>query len=129
MSYGIHTVVAARLGQCEEAYRQWSDGWRKFSSHPELEFREHQAVPSGYFLTGAASQIDGVLYGFLGLRLDDQDPGDVPWKLQLKSKAWVSLTPSLPKQWASVRCTLWFDGRAYNVYVEGRSLRVDLKGA
>lgn len=127
MSYGIHTVVAARLGMTDEAYRQWSMGWRKFSDHPGFEFREHQKVPSGYFLTGAAAQINGVLYGFLGLRLDDHDPGQKPWKLRLNSGTWVSLAPSLPSQWDSVRCTLWFNGQPYEVYAEGRSVRVSLK--
>lgn len=67
-----------------------------------MMFSEAPNGKNAVFLTGLAGSINAVIYGFLGFRIDDHDPGDVPWKVKLKGHFWLSCKPHLPRAWSSV---------------------------
>lgn len=123
MSHSVHAVVAAQLGRTEEAYTEWLASWKPFTDRPELEFREKRDAPGSYFLTGGAGTINGLIYGFLGVRLTDNKPADGQSVMQLSTGKWVSFRPQLPKAWKSVKIDRFvIDFVAYDLTATGNQV-------
>ncbi|MCB0825681.1 MAG: hypothetical protein KDC26_05790 [Armatimonadetes bacterium] len=101
MSLSIEATILARLGRADEALMVWRESWLRYG-HPNLyQFREKPDGES-YFMTGAAGCLNTVLYGFMGLRIDDYEPQDKAWKMPLKNGHWLSVEPHLPSEWDEI---------------------------
>jgi hypothetical protein len=102
MSGALHALIRARYGDPNEALEEWRESWQKYTNRDWLYFSERPTKPDTYFLTGAAGCLNTVLYGFIGLRMDESDPGDKPWKRELTNGWWLSCDPNLPDEWNSI---------------------------
>ena len=108
MTDAIHAIVAARLGRKDEALARFRSSYQPFLREPFHTFSEKRTRNAVYFLTGAAGSIEAVLYGFAGLRL--QDDGETGHPLA---------DPLLPNEWTrlTIRGIQW-KGRAWDLTVE-----------
>jgi trehalose/maltose hydrolase-like predicted phosphorylase len=112
MTYSAHSVIEARLGQCDKAY---SDFLRSYKPYLRGPFNYFNETPSEFrtnycFLTGCSGPIQAAIYGFAGIRMDyaSKDP----------SKAALTYTPCLPKQWKSMKITgVQWHGKVFDVTV------------
>lgn len=103
MSDSVHATIWARLGESDKAYETWSKGWKEFMKGPLMLFGEKRKKETTYFTTGAAGCIQTVLYGFLGIRIDDANfTGKRPF-VPLADGRHLTFSPNLPKLWKSVR--------------------------
>ena len=125
MSDSVHATILARLGRADEAYALWQKDRDEFADHPLWMFSEKRSKPVTYFVTGAGGWMQTLLYGFLGLRLDDQPMPGALWKLQLKSGAWISAIPHLPSAWKRLAVTVVLDGQPYRLTASGKTLRAE----
>lgn len=103
MSDSVHALIWARLGEADKAYALWERGWQDFTNHPFLLFSEKRNKPATYFVTGAAGELQTVLYGFLGFRIDSRQDPKAAYNWPLKSGKWLSVKPNLPSEWKSVK--------------------------
>jgi trehalose/maltose hydrolase-like predicted phosphorylase len=112
MTESVHSVIAARLGQPEEAYRRFRASVDPFVWPPFLSFSEKRTRDNLQFLTGAAGSLQAVLYGFAGLRLEDS-PTPV-------------FHPQLPAAWSGLTLrNLSWRGKRYDVVIRrGRPARL-----
>ncbi len=101
MSDSLHALIGARLGFPDEAYGYWRRSWQPGGDYPGFSLPE-KTKGEVLFLTGLAGSVNSVIYGFLGMRIDDHEPQKVGWKKPLKSGSWLSITPHLPKRWSSI---------------------------
>lgn len=109
MSASAHTVIAARLGDCADAYKYWRSSWTSFFRGPFNYFNEKRSKTweAMCFLTGAAGPVQSLLFGIAGARMDYASPG-----------AELAFSPCLPKQWKSVRVTgIRWRGASFDVTV------------
>jgi trehalose/maltose hydrolase-like predicted phosphorylase len=102
MTESVHAVIAARLGQPEEAYRRFRASVDPFLRPPFFSFSEKRSRDHMDFMTGVAGSLQAILYGFAGLRLQDSprpvfDPHLPP--------AWTGLTLH-DFQWRGKRYTV-----------------------
>lgn len=102
MSESVHATIWARHGASRTAYAEWHESWRPFTNHPLLLFSEKRAKPVTYFTTGAAGCLNTVLYGFVGIRIDEKEPKVAKWKIALGRGLWLSVNPNLPAAWKKV---------------------------
>lgn len=125
MSDSIHATIWARLGEPDKAYAAWKSSWEDFVKAPFFLFSEKRARPSTYFTTGAAGALNTVLYGFVGIRIDDKPRPNSKFEIQLKNGRWLSIKPNLPKEWRSVKIRgLTVLGQRYTVQVDSDSVEV-----
>lgn len=125
MSKSVEALVRARFGDTESAYREWRDSWQTYTKRPLMMFSEAPNGKNALFLTGVAGCLDAFLYGFVGLRIDDHDPGAKPWKMPLKDGYWLSCEPHLPRSWRSVTLrNLTVLGAKYTLRVQGSTVSV-----
>ncbi len=112
MTESVHAVIAARLGQPEEAYRRFRQSVDPFDRPPFSSFSEKRTRDHIDFLTGAAGSLQAVLYGFAGLRLIDS-PKPV-------------FQPQLPKAWTGLTLhNFAWRGRRYDVIIKrGQPVRI-----
>jgi hypothetical protein len=103
MTDSVHALILARQGEANRAYETWRSSWKDFTNNPLLLFSEKRHKPLTYFVTGAGGCLQTVLYGFVGLRIDDKKPANAKWTLALQNGFWLSANPNLPKAWKSVR--------------------------
>ncbi len=106
MTKSVHAVVAARLGQTEQAYKDFTDSWKPYFRGPFNYFNEKKSLTydNACFLTGAAGPIMAVLYGFAGLRMD------------YAHTAPLTASANLPKAWKSLRITgIEWQGKTYDL--------------
>jgi trehalose/maltose hydrolase-like predicted phosphorylase len=102
MTESVHAVIAARLGQPEDAYRRFRQSVDPFVRPPFFSFSEKRTRDNLQFLTGAAGSLQAILYGFAGLRLEDS-PAPV-------------FHPQLPAAWSSlILHGVSWRGRRYDV--------------
>jgi trehalose/maltose hydrolase-like predicted phosphorylase len=106
MSLSLEALCLARHGDPDEALKVWRESWRRYTDPGLTRFSETPNGRPGLFLTGMAGCLNAVLYGFVGLRLDPEDPGLKPWKRAINGGWWVSASPRLPKEWDSVTVNL-----------------------
>lgn len=103
MTDSIHSIIYARSGQPEEAYQAWHRSWKDFADHPLMLFSEKRNKELTYFTTGAGGCLQAVLFGFAGLRIDTEIPAGFKKVADLKSGYVLSIKPSLPKAWKSMK--------------------------
>ncbi len=103
MTDSIHSIIYARMGQSEEAYKAWHRSWKDFADHPLMLFSEKRNSERTYFTTGAGGCLQAVLFGFAGLRIDTEIPAGFKKIADLKSGYVLSAKPNLPKAWKSMR--------------------------
>lgn len=126
MSRSVEALIRARYGDKEVAYQEWRESWQKYTKRPVMMFSEAPNGKNAYFLTGAAGCLDAFLYGFVGLRIDDHDPGTKPWKTPLKNGYWLSCQPHLPEAWKSVTIDgLTVLGKRYRLVASGETVKVN----
>lgn len=102
MSDSIDAVIWARIGDTDKAYDAWRHGWMDYVRPPFLLFSEKKNSDRTYFTTGAAGELQSVIYGFLGFRIDSKPEAGASWSLKLKGDRWLSIKPNLPKAWKRV---------------------------
>lgn len=89
MGSAILSVLHARLGDAEEAYRLFKKSYIPNRRPPFGVLSESPASNNPYFATGAGGMLQAVLYGFGGLELTDNG---VEKRTPVLPKAWKSLT-------------------------------------
>lgn len=89
MGSAIFSVLHARLGDAEEAYRLFKKSYIPNRRPPFGVLSESPASNNPYFATGAGGMLQAVLYGFGGLELTDNG---VEQRTPVLPKAWKSLT-------------------------------------
>lgn len=125
MSDAIHATLWARAGQTDRAYQAWKASWRDFVREPFMLFSEKRSRTSAYFTTGAAGALNTVLYGFLGIRIDDRPLSNAQYTTRLNNGRWLSIAPHLPKEWTGLRVRgLTILGRRYEVTVSGNQVNI-----
>ncbi len=125
MSHSIQALIAARIGETELAYDEWQKSWKSYTSDPLLYFQEKQNEGETYFYTGAAGCVNTVLYGFMGLRFDNDQPKSKLWKIPLENGYWLSAEPNLPKEWKSLQIDIQVLGKSYQLLVKNKELWVN----
>jgi trehalose/maltose hydrolase-like predicted phosphorylase len=107
MTESVHAVIAARLGQPEEAYRRFRLSVDPFVRPPFHAFSEKRTRDNLHFLTGASGSLQAILYGFAGLQLQDS-PTPV-------------FHPQLPAAWSGLTLrNLSWRGKRYDVAFKRR---------
>lgn len=89
MGSAILSVLHARLGDAEEAYRLFKKSYIPNRRPPFGVLSESPASNNPYFATGVGGMLQAVLYGFGGLELTDNG---VEQRTPVLPKAWKSLT-------------------------------------
>lgn len=89
MGSAILSILHARLGDAEEAYRLFKKSYIPNRRPPFGVLSESPASNNLYFATGAGGMLQAVLYGFGGLELTDNG---VEQRTPVLPKAWKSLT-------------------------------------
>lgn len=89
MGSAILSVLHARFGDAEEAYRLFKKSYIPNRRPPFGVLSESPASNNPYFTTGAGGMLQAVLYGFGGLELTDNG---VEQRTPVLPKAWKSLT-------------------------------------
>lgn len=109
MSASAHSVIAARLGNCEKAYADFQRSYKPFLRGPFNYFNEKRSrvIDNMCFLTGAAGPIQAVLYGLVGVKMDYDSPS-----------AGLLHSPCLPKQWKSIEITgVRWRGKTFDIRI------------
>ncbi len=72
MTSSVHSVISARLGDSERAYKCFVESYKPFLRGPFDYFNEKQSrtYDNMCFLTGAAGPIQAALFGLAGARID-----------------------------------------------------------
>jgi trehalose/maltose hydrolase-like predicted phosphorylase len=125
MTDSIHAIVWARLGEKDKAYAAWHDSWKPFVKPPFLLFSEKRNSSRTYFTTGAAGSLQGVVYGFAGIRIDDKKAPNAQWSIPLKNGKTLSIAPNLPKEWKRLTLkNLTILGKKYTFEIVGDKVTV-----
>jgi len=128
MTDSIHSIIWSRLGDKDKAYKAWQESWKPFVKPPFLLFSEKRNSSRTYFTTGAAGSLQAVLYGFAGLRIDNQKGPRAQWSMPLRNGMILSLAPSLPKEWRRLTLrNLRILGKRLTITIEGDKVRVESK--
>lgn len=88
MGKAIFAVIYARLGDAEEAYRLFKEGYEPNKRPPFGALAESATSDNPYFVTGAGGMLQTILFGFGGLHITDEGI--------------VQKNPILPKEWKSL---------------------------
>lgn len=121
MSLSLEALLWARRGEREKAHQAWQASWSRHSQTGA--FTERPKGGEDVFVTGAAGCLNAVIYGFAGMRLDRLEPKAAAWKRRLKSGAWLSFTPNLPRTWNKITFTkLMIDGVSHRVEVSQKGV-------
>ena len=110
MSSSAYTVIAARLGDKERAYKEFVRSYKPFLRGPFNYFNEKSSkiYTNMCFLTGAAGPVQSTIFGIAGAAMDYS--GKEPSKLQY--------TPCLPEKWRSLKITgIAWRGELYDIEV------------
>lgn len=125
MTDSIHSIIWARLGEKDKAYKAWHDSWKPFVKPPFLLFSEKRNSSRTYFTTGAAGSLQAVLYGFAGIRIDDKKAPEAQWSMPLRNGKVLSIAPNLPKEWKKLTLkNLTILGKKYTFEIEGDRVKV-----
>lgn len=119
MSYVVHAIIAARLGDADEAYRNFRisagmDLDESLTGRGDTHMGLHGTALGGAWLAA--------VFGLGGVRLPVAGPGD-PVTLQIN--------PCLPKHWKRLRFNLFIQGEQLRVTVDhgGIEVAVGIDGA
>lgn len=102
MSHSLHALIRARFGDADKAYSEWREAYDRYAKPPFGYISERPTTTQTVFVTGAAGFLNTLLYGFLGIRIDEQPWGDADWKMPLKNGWWISGRANLPRTWNSL---------------------------
>ncbi|QMU64296.1 MAG: glycoside hydrolase family 65 protein [Flavobacteriaceae bacterium] len=91
MAQAVFSVIYARLGNAEEAYRLFKRGYEPNKRPPFGALAEAATSNNPYFATGAGGMLQAVIFGFGGLYITEDGV--------------VQKNPILPKQWKSLTIT------------------------
>lgn len=89
MAHGIFSILNARLGNTETAYRQYLDSYKPNAAPPFGVLAETAGGTNPYFATGAGGFLQTLINGWAGLDITDEG-------IVQKYK------PKLPKHWKSL---------------------------
>ena len=89
MGKAIFAVIHARLGNTEEAYRLFKEGYEPNKREPFGALAESATSDNPYFVTGAGGMLQTILFGFGGLYITDEG---IIQKNAVLPKSWQSLT-------------------------------------
>ncbi|MCW5937986.1 MAG: hypothetical protein KIT11_11845 [Fimbriimonadaceae bacterium] len=129
MSRSVEAIARARFGDPDWAYQEWRYGWQPYTQNSLLLFSEAPNGKNTVFLTGAAGCLNTVLYGFLGLRIDDQPLAGAAWTRQLRNGMVLSCKPRLPRAWSLVTVSpFWLDGKRYELKADHAGATLDKLG-
>lgn len=134
MSDSLHALIWARLGEADKAYDTWRKSWMNFTGpmpeglgesteRPLMLFAEKRRGTETYFTTGAAGCLQTVIYGFLGLRIDEKSTPGAVWSKKLHGGRLLSVKPNLPRAWRSATF------RNFKVLGQSYTLTVTREGA
>ncbi|MCE9557712.1 MAG: hypothetical protein K8R88_02055 [Armatimonadetes bacterium] len=129
MSDSIHSLIWARLGESEKAYKFWRASWTPFVRGSILLFNEkrNSNMDRTYFYTGAAGCLQTVLYGFAGIRLDNAPQANSKWTVKLKSGKFLSILPHLPSEWKSITLDKFvIEDKTYRFEIQPNNVKVQL---
>ena len=129
MSLSVYALIRARYGDADEAYETWRNSWKKYTDgNPLMLFSERPGRSDlTYFLTGAAGCLNSVIYGFIGVRIVDEEPPDEA-KLKIENGKWLVIRPNLPKAWKSVTFKgMQVLGKSYTVHCVGKTATITLE--
>ena len=125
MTDSVHAIIWARIGESDKAYDAWRHGWMDFVQPPFLIFSEKRGQNRTYFTTGAGGELQSVIYGFLGFRIDSKPEEGASWSLKLKGDRWLSIKPNLPKAWKRVTFRNFHVlGKSYTLTATHQSVQV-----
>ncbi|MCX6346148.1 MAG: hypothetical protein NT018_13935 [Armatimonadetes bacterium] len=113
MTSSAHAVIAARLGDCDQAYADFTRSYKDYLRGPFNYFNEKRSRTweQMCFLTGAAGPIQATLFGLAGARMDyfPKDP----------ATAGLQFKPCLPKAWKSLKITgVQWRGKTFDVIID-----------
>jgi len=91
MSHSILSILYARMGEAEKAFRLFRKGYVPNKRPPFGALAETADFDNTYFATGAGGLLQAVIFGFGGLQLTDSGI--------------VQHTPCLPDHWKSLTIT------------------------
>lgn len=89
MGKAIFSIIYARLGDAENAYRLFNDAYIPNKREPFGALSETVNSNASYFATGAGGLLQAVLFGFGGLHITDSG---IVQKNPILPKAWKKLT-------------------------------------
>ena len=89
MGKAIFAVIHARLGNTEEAFRLFKEGYEPKKRPPFGALAESATSNNPYFVTGAGGMLQSILFGFGGLYITEDG---IIQKNAVLPKAWKSLT-------------------------------------
>ena len=89
MGKAIFAVIHARLGNTEEAFRLFKEGYEPNKRPPFGALAESATSNNPYFVTGAGGMLQSILFGFGGLYITEDG---IIQKNAVLPKAWKSLT-------------------------------------
>lgn len=112
MISSVFSVIAARIGDRDKAYKEFLRSYQPYFREPFLLFNEKRSrtFDNTCFLTGAAGPIQAAVFGLAGARME-YFPAN-PAKAQLR------FLPCLPTQWKSMTITgVQWHGETFDVII------------
>lgn len=103
LSPSVHSILASQLGKKEEAYRLF-----RFATRMDLD-NYNRNSGEGIHTTSIAAAWMNIVYGFGGLRSDDDE---------------LVLSPSIPQQWKKYGFRVVYRGEILEVQVEKKTVRL-----
>ncbi len=107
LSPSIHSIVANEIGNYEQAYE-----YAKYASRVDLDDYNRNAH-QGLHVTSMAAAWMNIVYGFGGMRTDDEE---------------LTFRPSLPKEWKSYTFRILYRGKVLTVKIENGKATFTLDG-
>ena len=89
MGKSVFSILYARLGHPEEAYRLFKESYQPNKRPPFGALAESATSNNPYFATGAGGMLQTILFGFGGLHITDNG---IVQKGAVIPKEWKSLT-------------------------------------
>ena len=118
MTASMESVVAARLGRCQQSLDLFRASYRPYVHGPWDAFSENAGGGIGYFCTGMGGCLQSVLYGFAGLRVVEPNEKASGTKLAGDAEAALYADPHLPPGWSGLTVKgVKFRGRTLDVAV------------
>lgn len=114
MTSSAHSVIAARLGDCNTAYSEFVASYKGFLRGPFNYFNEKASTTYDKmcFLTGAAGPIQAVFFGMAGAKME-YFPADT-------QSSELTCTPCLPPKWKKLTITgVQWQGKTFDVTLDG----------
>jgi trehalose/maltose hydrolase-like predicted phosphorylase len=110
MSFSVYAILSAQLGRAEEAYQYFRRSYEPNTRPPFHAFSETPTNNEFFFCTGVGGALQGLLFGFTGLRLRE---------------GYFALNPILPPKWTALRFRqLYVSSMRTDIEIERESLTI-----